>query len=192
MWWVWPKGGFGEDSQLVELNKHDKFSAIGTGGQFLLVVPSADLVFVHRADTENGRHVRGPQVWRLAEMVLSAQTGEPAADPKLVDLSPVPFDNALPAAPQRTVTAMDPAKFDDFTGEFAKEQQYRVTVFTFENRLFATLHGVGEGELLAEGEDSFFVRNENAQVRFERDGAGRVVRAVMQFQGQQHALERVK
>lgn len=193
MWWVWPKGGFGADSKLAGLNAFDKFSATGTGGQFLLVVPKADFVFVHRADTRNGRHVRGPQVWKIAETIFS---GRPDIEsripdsPKLIALSPTAFADTLPAPPRRKAIPLEPAKLDAFVGEYVKEPRYRVTVFKYQGRLFATMHGEGEGELLAESETSFFVPNENVQVRFELDEKARAVRATVHFMGQVETLER--
>jgi CubicO group peptidase (beta-lactamase class C family) len=80
MWWA-------EDGQLGELGA---YAAWGYGGHAVYVVPGARLVFVHRADTFTGRHVRNGAVIDILKAVLQARTGPPRTDPKLVDLLPLP------------------------------------------------------------------------------------------------------
>lgn len=50
------------------------YTARGAGGHYVVVVPSADLVVVHRADTEEpGREVDGFEFGRLMEAILAAR-----------------------------------------------------------------------------------------------------------------------
>ncbi|MBC7895303.1 MAG: serine hydrolase, partial [Cytophagaceae bacterium] len=87
LWWTYAKGSMG--TRYPRLDVHDTYAARGTGGQFVLVVPGEEIVVVHRGDTDNGREVRGPDVWRIAELVLAARTGAAAAAPRTAPLQPV-------------------------------------------------------------------------------------------------------
>ena len=69
MWWLYRAGSLAKQPSL---NSVDSFAAHGTGGQFVLVVPSRDFVLVHRGDTDNGRRVPGSAVWKIAESIFAA------------------------------------------------------------------------------------------------------------------------
>ena len=91
MWWTYAAGSLGE--RYPHLRQYDAFAGQGTGGQLLLVVPDADLVFVHRGDTDNGRGVSGRDVWTIAELILAARIGEADTDAPLVPLDPLLQDH---------------------------------------------------------------------------------------------------
>ena len=188
MWWVHPAGTLGAQSGLTLLDRVNKFSGRGTGGQFLLVIPGAELVFAHTVDTENGRSVRGPKVWKLAEMVLAAKVSEPAESQQSAALNPARFSNAPPPLQEHHAVELDSKKLAAFVGEYAAEPQMHVRVFEFHNRLFATVRGVGEAELFPESDTEFFTKTGNAQISFIKDSAGRVTEARSQFNGQTNTL----
>ena len=188
MWWVYPAGTLGKD--LPALDRHDAFAAVGTGGQLVLVVPAARFVFVHRVDTRSGRSVRGGPVWALAERVLAARTLEPAAEPELVPLEPVPLAGAIPAPPERKSIPL-PAELGACAGEYLGEDESRVDIHVWRGRLFALAHGLGETELFAEAPDAFFSKAADLQVRFERDAAGKVVGMVVDLMGRELGYERL-
>jgi CubicO group peptidase (beta-lactamase class C family) len=73
MWWVAKDGRFLPNTQLPD----GSFAALGVGPQVILVVPSRDVVFVHRTNTntEDAKLVPMGQVGTLIEMVMGAQTG---------------------------------------------------------------------------------------------------------------------
>jgi CubicO group peptidase (beta-lactamase class C family) len=171
MWWVYPAGSLGGSP---ELDRHDCFAAIGTGGQLVLVVPAAEYVFVHRGDTDNEREVRGPVVWDLAERVLAARRGEPEPAPALVPVRALPLGAPAPPWPERTALALAPEELAEYAGEYAAEDGLVIDVHVWRGRLFAHARGMGETELFAEARDRFFSKAEDVQVRFERDGAGKI------------------
>ncbi len=79
MWWT----GDGDSCFAhVRVNGHCFFAA-GNYGQYVLVIPSLDLIVVHRVDTDVTRaHPSSAQVGRLLWLILSSATG-PAAERNL-------------------------------------------------------------------------------------------------------------
>lgn len=63
MWWPWVKGR-GKELGIYE--------ASGYGGHRVVIIPKADIVLVHRADTDNNKHVPGPSIYRLFRFFLNA------------------------------------------------------------------------------------------------------------------------
>jgi len=193
MWWVHPKGTFKADAGYTALNAADKFSARGTGGQFLLVIPDAEFVFAHTVDTENNRRVPGPKIWKLAEMVLSAKVSELPANPSLTALSPLRFSNPPPPPPkERSTITLNSRQLQAYPGEYAIEPQMHVRVFEYNERLFANVRSVGEAELFAESETAFFTKSGNAVVVFIRDSLGNLTGAKVEFAGQVLTLPKTK
>ncbi|MGH7836164.1 MAG: serine hydrolase domain-containing protein [Candidatus Binatia bacterium] len=73
MWWIAKDGKHLPTVRLPE----DSYSARGSGGQYILVVPSLDLVIVHRVNTDiRGRQVTARQFGQLVRRVLEAKTTE--------------------------------------------------------------------------------------------------------------------
>jgi CubicO group peptidase (beta-lactamase class C family) len=173
LWWTYRAGSL---AKYPELDAHDVFAAQGTGGQFVLVVPGAELVFVHRGDTDNEREVRGPDCWRLAELVLAARTGKSRATPELTGLHIERFSNPLPPRADQTPVAVDPSVFARLAGEYTYPD-FRVRVFLHEGRLFAHRSDGDELELLPLSETRFYLFTSSYEVEFELDASGRATKA---------------
>lgn len=187
LWWTYAAGSMGD--RYPALNKMNTFAGSGTGGQFVLVVPAADLVLVHRGDTDHGRNVSGRAVWTIAELILSAREGTASAAPKLIPLQPVALASQAPAMPRPRYVAIDSALMAEYAGEYAIAPDVNVRVFVFEHRLFANFPGQGEAELLGLSRSEFTIMPvPGVRVRFERSATG-VVTAMsgnigpQQFQG---------
>lgn len=179
MWWVYPAGGFPADTNLKRLNAVDKFAAIGTGGQMILVLPKEELVIVHRGDTDHGRtKMSGGDIWRLAEQIVGAKSGEAAKRPRLTSLTPIRFADPSPPLVERAEIAIDAAALGDYLGEYeqlgTEPSGLRVRVHAYKGRLFARASGVGEIELFAEGADRLFSKAQDVQMAFQRDEEGQV------------------
>ena len=177
MWWTHPAGNMGASHPM--LDEVDAFSARGTGGQFVLVIPAAELVFVHRGDTDNDRRVAGSAIWNMAELVFGAMVDEPAADPELVDVDAVPFDDPGPEPEWPEEVAVDPAVFDELVGEYEILPGRTMTIHVWEDRLFLRSDD-GEAELFPEGSRRFFCRAAPVTVEFLEDEAGRITAARIQ------------
>ena len=189
MWWVYPKGGL---ANYPLLDAHDKFAASGNYGQFVLVVPGADFVFVHLAASDDERGVSGRDIWRLAEMILAARKTGPAApgEAETKPLEPVPFPNAAPAPPEPQEIALDIEALRAFVGEYEVKPGQTVTVTLPGERLSVAATGFPEIDLWPDSPITFFSKAAPVRVRFERDGAGRVTGLVVTYRGQDLAARR--
>lgn len=169
LWWIYRAGAL---AGYPTLNAHDLHLARGTGGQVILVVPDAELVFVHRADTDAEREVRGRDVWGLAERILAARSGAPAAEPALRSVAVEPFSDPAPPHPDHRAVPLDQAAIAGLTGEYALPGM-SVRVFEHAGRLFAHRSDGDEAELLPLSAERYFLFTTSYEVEFERDAAGR-------------------
>ena len=179
LWWTYGPGSLSPD-QYPHLSQLALYVARGTGGQGIFVVPAADLVVVHRGDTDHGRSVRGPDVWAIVESILAARRGPPASNPRLRPMESRALASQLPVLVWPSVVDADPATMESYYGAYEIAAGAVVRVFSWEARTIITVPGEGEAELLRTGEDEFTIRvAPGVRVRFDRDGAGRVVGLTM-------------
>ena len=170
LWWTYAKGSLG--AKYPALTQYGMFAARGTGGQFILVVPELQMVFVHRGDTDHGREIRGPDVWRIAELVAEARTGAPSQSPALASLHAEPFASQLLPRPKPTYLVLDSAQIAPMLGEYVSGQRLVATVSMFKGRPFILLVGQGEAELLALSPTEFRVMPvSGVEIRIARDAA---------------------
>jgi hypothetical protein len=174
LWWTYAAGSLG--SSYATLNAHDCFAAQGTGGQFLLVVPTAGYVFVHRGDTENERDVRGSVAWTVAERILAAREGSADDEPELVDVNTDRLTDPGPARPDHRAVAVAPERLAELVGEYEMQGagNLSVRVFLHEGRPFVHRSDGDEAELLPLSDSRFFLWVNSYLVEFERDAAGAV------------------
>ena len=97
MWWTY-QAGSSFTARYPMLGKYTFYRALGTGEQGLWVIPGAELVVVHRADTDHGRTIDSEDHWKLVESILAARRTEPEPKP---DLRPAPADGPVHPAPTR-------------------------------------------------------------------------------------------
>ena len=171
MWWTNSAGSHGD--RYPHLNQYDTYMGRGTGGQRVLVIPSLDLVYVHRADTDLGDGVRGSL--RVIDRILGAWGLEAANHPALKSLAATPFtDRLLPPAPP-TYLDIEASAMSDYIGAYALAPGVMARVFVFEERLFMSIPGEGEAELFRLAEDEFTVRViAGVHIAFERGEGGEV------------------
>lgn len=182
MWWSHLAGSYDSVTGLEHLNEHDAFAARGTGGQFVLVVPDADFVFVHRGDTDNARHVSSGAILRMADLLLAARVAQPAADAELVALEATPFSNPGPAPADHDEVALAPELIARLVGTYELAPNFAITLNEYDARLFA-ISPEGEVELFCEGGLRFFAKGVNLAVEFDVDDSGRVTGMRGQLRG---------
>jgi CubicO group peptidase (beta-lactamase class C family) len=158
-----------------EVDKLSMFYGSGTGGQLVLVIPSEELVIVHRGDTDHGRNVAGKDAWHIVEMILEARTGASASPGRRVPLAPTPFASQLPRADTPHFITLTPAMKAEVSGNYEIAPGSFIRVFEWKGRLFGNVPGQGEAELFALTPSEFTIRVEpGVHAVFERDGSGRV------------------
>lgn len=182
MWWTY-------EPSAVDAQRYPNASRVrvimgrGTGGQVVAVVPEAHLVFVHRADTDNGRHVRGSDVWTMLDRILGARRGAARANARLVPLRVEKLASALPPFVWPSAIALDEKAMKAVTGDYELKPGVVARVFIDGGKLYASMPGQGEAELFAISPAEFFVRvDPSVRARFDEQGVvvtmgGRELRA---------------
>src|SRR5688500_10089834 len=155
MWWTY-QAGSSFTAKYPMLGKQTFYRGLGTGEQGLWVIPGAELVVVHRADTDHGRTVESTDQWRLVESILAARQTEPAADADLGPLQAIPLASQLPAVAIPEDRALPASVITGYLGDYklaagaTRLGQYRVTeggavrVFLFDEKPYTHLPGLSD------------------------------------------------
>jgi CubicO group peptidase (beta-lactamase class C family) len=191
MWWTRTAGSLPE--RYPSLRRYDMIGARGVGGQMMMIIPGAEMVIVHRGDTDHGRQVAGRDVNAIAELVVAARTGQPARDPRLVPMAPVPLASQLPAPRPARFVAVDPAVLARYYGSYEVAPGAVARVFEFRGRPFVSMPGEGEAELFALSETEFTIQVvPGVRAVFERAPAGDVTGVVLTLGGRTIRARRVE
>lgn len=170
LWWTYAPGSL---PRYPTLNQFDVALARGTGGQALFLVPGANLLIVHRGDTDNGVSVGGGSIWAMVERIVTARRAPPSAHPRLEPLTPEPFQSQLPSPPTPTTVRLDQSARTHVTGEYSMTADATIRVFEHEQRLFVNVPGEGEAEMLAISPDEFILPAvPGVAITFSRAGGG--------------------
>jgi CubicO group peptidase (beta-lactamase class C family) len=174
MWWTY-QAGSSFTARYPMLGKHTFYRALGTGEQGLWVIRDADLVIVHRADTDHGRRVDGTDHWALVESILAARRTKPKleADLRLRPLQPTVLSSQLPPAIIPEDRALADSDVNHYLGEYglkpgagaARLGAYTLTpgatvrVFLFDGKPYVHLPGVGDVQMFrTDRRDTFTAR----------------------------------
>jgi CubicO group peptidase (beta-lactamase class C family) len=173
MWWTYDRNSYGD--RYATLNKYASYAASGSGGQAIIVIPEAELVVVHRGDTDNNRYIAGERVWALVESVLAARTGSAPTNPRLMPLTPTPFASQLPPLARPAVLPMSDSEVDALVGEYDIGQPARVRITKFRGKPFVFMPGRGDAEMfrVGDGQYTIFVVA-GVTIAAERDGSSPV------------------
>lgn len=192
MWWIYPKGKMRNPEYYPVLNTYDKFAAIGTGGQIILVIPEAELVFVHRGDTDFSEGVSGPPIWLMAEKVLEAKKSPPKPSPALESLNAIPFSHPSPPLPEWDEIVLPHELLEKYEGEYKLEPRSSLFIRSLGNALEGWLVGQGEADFFPISETHFFAKAYNIQLTFELDDKGTPTHVVIDYMGKKMRAEKNK
>lgn len=174
MWWTYAAGSVSPETYPA-MADYDSYMARGTGGQAVWVIPEAELVIVHRADTDHGRSVGGRDGWTMADRIVGARVGMPDPEPRLVAVDPVPLESQL--EPYRFPDSVDvpTGTLEEYMGEYTLSPEAVIRVFRSQGDPYIHVPGQGDGLLIPTGEDTFTVRVvAGVRIEFLRDEAGDV------------------
>ena len=191
MWWTY-QAGSSFTAKFSRLGKQTFYRALGTGEQGLWVIPDADLVVVHRADTDHARTIESEDHWSMVENILAAQRSEPDLNPDLRALQPTALSSQLPPVTVPEYRAIANSLLDAYLGDYRLPPGATglgdlkltpggtVRVFVFDDKPYLHLPGAGDVQLLPVGRDTFAVRAVPAmRIAFERIAANRVTGAIL-------------
>jgi CubicO group peptidase (beta-lactamase class C family) len=96
-----------------------------------------------------------------------------------------------PATVERTAVKVDPAIFDTYAGRYLLDGRTLVTITKEDNKLMGQAAGQSKSELIPQSETTFFVKEANSELTFERDEKGNVVRFAMKSGTQSQSARRL-
>jgi CubicO group peptidase (beta-lactamase class C family) len=206
MWWTYQAGST-FTAKYPTLNRYTFYRGWGTGEQGLWVIPGADLVVVHRADTDHARTVGNEDHWKLVESVVAARQREPQLEPELRTLQPTALPSQLPPAAIPTYRALSSSVLDDYLGEYklapgpaqlagrTLTPGGTVRVFLFDGKPYLHLPGAGDVMMFPTGTDTFTIRAvPGVGVAFERGARDNVttVTVTVTFSGRSFKASRAQ
>jgi CubicO group peptidase (beta-lactamase class C family) len=172
LWWV--------NTDMTD-RKFGMFAALGYGGHMIAVVPSENLVLVHRSNTYLNETVETSEIFRLVDAVLDAKVSPPRARSKTVPLEGRPIG----AEPEPALSVA----LEDYTGSFRfdKEELFDSTLryvigdmigqrvrIEVESRHLVMTDNLGQRFFLVpRSPTECFVEEMEVPVLFERDNEAR-------------------
>ena len=181
MWWTY-RTGSPFTAKYPMLGQYTFYRGLGTGEQGLWVIPDAELVVVHRADTDRGRSIESEDHWRLVESVVAARRGAPESDADLRALQPTPLSSQLPPITIPEYRVLARPVLDDYLGDYKLPPDAgafaghklspggTVRVFLFDEKPYIHLPGAGDVQMFSTGSDTFTARAvQGVSIAFERD-----------------------
>jgi len=128
----------------------------------------------------NTSAINTPQLTRqVADIFLLGVTSQKPAE------SPKPKSSPRPSA------SVDAGNLNAYCGEYELKPGLIVTVTREGNRLSAKATGLPKVELLPETESTFFIKEDESRVSFERETTGQVNRLTLQEQSGTHVAQRI-
>ncbi len=175
LWWL-PGGVRATGGYRPEGESYESALALGSGGQMLMVMPSADIVYVHISPRAVGRATKGDTPSEIGRRLAAARVGPARPDAPVTPLRAAPFSNPSPATPERTEMPLAP-NARETAGDY-EVSAGTVARVTFEaDGLFIDMPGRGQAELFQEGPDRFFLKITDVALHVDRDAAGVVIGA---------------
>ncbi len=168
MWWVAKQGRKFPHIPHVELGE-GAYSARGSRGHYLLVMPAHDMVIVHRVNTfERGNAVSGAAMGLLTAAVLNAKSAEG------------------PILSSPTTEALD-----EYVGIYRHRPGRELDVRREGQRLFVTPTDQARVELIAGTKGLFRGLDRAVKVFFRRDETGKITAADLLQRGKKISARRL-
>jgi CubicO group peptidase (beta-lactamase class C family) len=94
--------------------------------------------------------------------------------------------------PEEVIVQIDPAIFDNYTGQYKLQDNLIVTVFREKNKLFAQPTGQAKVEMLPLSETDFVIKEINAKISFVKDQSGKATKFKLNMNNMVSELPRVE
>ncbi len=151
------------------------YAARGYGGHSIMVVPGADMVFVHRVNTwwdldfsscikQQGDEVGKSQRLKLFKMILDAKISEPKPRPELVTIA---------EKPKRTdIIKLDEKAMNKYLGKYEFANNYIAQIRKLNGKLIIEGPATGKFTLFPLSETDFIMEDVDVPVLFKFDNEG--------------------
>jgi len=96
----------------------------------------------------------------------------------------------LPSPPKEVALPVEVLR--EYVGNYPLAPQFVITITETDGTLFAQATGQGKAPLSASVKDEFFYKVVNAQISFQRDGAGKVIGLILHQNGQHMTAKKTK
>jgi CubicO group peptidase (beta-lactamase class C family) len=192
MWKTFPKSESARYG-FTALADYEVFWVSGIGVHVLAVVPSLDLVFVHRFDSDNSipeyEHL---PVFRLLDLIVSARTEESTTDLMLraVEERPLPTEWAPVVNPESVSLSSD--VLERYVGWYRLPPVTICIVKEGDHLQHIEADGSIFDNLYPESEELFFYENWDRKIQFETDAEGRVIRYYLITKGVRQEAKRIE
>lgn len=80
---------------------------------------------------------------------------------------------------EKVIASIDPKIFEDYVGQYQLAPNFIIAITNENGKLMLQAAGQPKNELLAESETDFFLKTIDAQIKFVKDGEGKVTRLVL-------------
>ncbi len=137
------------------------YCASGLGGQFIYIIPKANLVFVFRANTYQGKFVPDSLRLKFMNLILKSKVGKLKSNPKLISLpvSKLPFSKV-----KLTI---------DYLKKFEGKYHFKIgsdttiaELKTYGDVLLLKNNIIGNDILLAQSKNKFIMEDIDWQIEF--------------------------
>jgi CubicO group peptidase (beta-lactamase class C family) len=96
-----------------------------------------------------------------------------------------------PTVAERTAVKVDPATLESYAGRYLLDGRTLVTITKEGDKLMGQPGGSPKAEMIPQSNNTFFVKEANSEVTFERDEKGNVVRFAMKNETQSQTAKRL-
>ncbi|MBM4169980.1 MAG: serine hydrolase [Ignavibacteria bacterium] len=142
----------------------DFYTARGAGGHVIGVIPSLNVVFVHRADTYIGKRVEYEQIFRLTKMMLDARVSQAKRQPSIVAFQAT-------TTPLQTISLPEDRRAE-YIGSYQTSDS-PVQIVDHAGSLMLVMHTRGRFAISPVADGKFFVEDLFLTITIGADSTGR-------------------
>ena len=155
MWWI------SEDKQLKKLGM---YSAIGAGGHRIDILPTANLVFVHRVNSFKNKKIKNQKIIKLIKLILRAKNKEKQTPKTIVFKSDIKIKNFQKAK----------INIAEYIGTYKLNSGFYAKIQIYKKELLVFFPDIGKFKMKYRSEDKFFLEDIQILIKFKRNKKDRI------------------